>query len=233
MIKVVQDLLILQDRDIKIQKLEGEMREIPKIVEREKGRLVQDQTTYEAVKKAHKEKLVEAGNLRTERRVRQDTVEKLKVQMFETKKNDEYEALGKEVENYEEIISEYETNELELLEECDSMEMKVEEANTQLEKRKTMVVENIDQHKDRARVLMARYKEMKAERTKLTEGVDEAGLSLYERLWKSKGDEALSILANGVCGGCGMKVVASTSANVHADDRIVQCENCSRILYVV
>lgn len=233
MLNDLQDLLIVQDRDKSLKSIEKELRAIPVEVEHEQKRLSQDETACESAKNTFQEKQVEANGLRTERRVRADTVEKLKTQMFETKKNEEYEALGKEVEKYQEIVDDYETQELELLESCDALKESFEKATAALEKRKVMVAENVSTLKEKARTLMARFKEAKAERENAIDGVDAQALQLYERIWKSKGDEALSVLHGEVCSGCGTKLVASTVAGVRAAKQLTQCENCSRILYEV
>lgn len=233
MLKELQDLLVVQDRDVNIKKLEAELRKIPQDVEGEQGRLKADQATYDEAKKALQEMQVEAGTIRTERRVRQDTVEKLKVQMFETKKNEEYTALGTEVKRYEDIVSDYETQELELLEKCDAQSQLVDKKKAGLEERKVTVTKNITELKDKARTMMERFKEAKVLRIQSAEGVKQEALELYERIWKSKGDLAIAPLKEDVCSGCRIKVVASTLSKVRAADQIAQCENCGRILFEV
>ena len=87
--------------------------------------------------------------------------------------------------------------------------------------------------KERARGLVARFKEAKQERENATQGVDPEAIALYDRVLKSKGDFALAELANDLCCGCNMRVVSSTVSKVKAGKELVRCENCSRILYEV
>jgi len=231
MLRELQDLLILQDRDRKLQKLEAEMRSIPTSVEKEGSKLKADKRSVEVAKQELQACEVEVGKLQLDRRTRQDTVKKLETQMFETKKNDEYEALGLEVKRYQDQVSEIETAELELMEKCDAYKETLTQAEVALQERETLVAENVSELKERARTLVGKYKEAKEERVKSTQGVDKDALALYERVYKSKGDMALAELVEGVCHGCDMKVVASTASKVKADKEIVQCENCARILF--
>ena len=229
--KNLQDLLVVQDRDMKLQKLEAEMRRVPKDVAAESERLNSDKAAVEEAKQNLQKVEVEAGKLKLDRRTRQDTIEKLKVQMFETKKNEEYAALGSDVKRYEAQVSDIETEELELMEKCDELKEVLEQAKAALAERENMVKANVEELKDKARVLVDRFKEAKKDRAVSTEGVDADALALYERIYKSKGDAAIAELRGDICGGCNMKIVPSTLSRLRAGDELTQCENCSRILY--
>jgi len=232
MLKDLQQLLVLQDRDTNLQKLEADMRQIPKDVEREASRLKQDQAALDTAKQELQKLEVEAGKVKLDRRTRQDTLEKLRVQMFETKKNEEYAALGAEADRYETIVGEYETEELELLEKCDSQKVVVEQKTQALVDRKAMVASNVAELKDKAKIFVAKFKEAKVERASAASGVEEEALGLYDRVFKSKKDFAVvEILHGEVCSGCHITVVASTLSKLRADNAITQCENCARILF--
>ncbi|MDB9741259.1 hypothetical protein OAB00_00235 [Akkermansiaceae bacterium] len=233
MLNDLKNLLVLQDRDKTLKSLEKELRSIPKDVEDQQNKLKYDQQSFDSVKTLSQETQVKANTLRTERRVRQDTISKLETQMFETKKTEEYDALALEVKRYQEIVSDYETQELELMETCDELTKSAEEANTALENRKKSVAENIEALKEKARVMMERFKEAKTARVEATEGIPADILNTYDRIHKLRSDEVLSILKGSVCSGCGTKVIAGTVSSVHARVKLTNCENCSRILYEV
>ena len=76
------------------------------------------------------------------------------------------------------------------------------------------------------------YDEVKAERDKLATDIDEELLSLYNRLMKSKGSDAIASAEKGQCRGCHMKVVPATMIKLQAEKEITQCENCGRLLYL-
>ena len=61
--------------------------------------------------------------------------------------------------------------------------------------------------------------------------VDESARSRYERLLKNKGATAIVGVEHGVCGGCHMKLPAQILVSCRAQQEIVTCINCGRILY--
>ena len=231
--KDLQNLLVLQDRDVKLQSLEATLRAIPVDVEKEGKKLKLDQEKLATLTEELKLKEVEASTLKLERRVRQDTVEKLKNQLYETGKESERAALEAEVQRYEAIISDYETEELVLLEDIDERKLAVAEQEDALKKREELTTTHVDELKEKARVFMGKFKEAKVARQTAAEAVASDSLDLYERIYKSKGDVAVVELKNEVCLGCDMKVVPSTLANVRAGTQLTKCENCSRILFEI
>ena len=74
--------------------------------------------------------------------------------------------------------------------------------------------------------------EVITERKSLSTGIDEDLVSLYDRLMKSKGGDAVVSSGSGQCGGCHMKLIPSTMISVQAAKEVTQCENCGRILYM-
>ena len=93
------------------------------------------------------------------------------------------------------------------------------------------VNEEIQQLEERGGNLKERIAEIKADRDGLAVNVDVDALSVYDRLMKSKGNAAIVVAENGICGGCHMKLVTATLTELRANDHIVHCEQCGRILY--
>jgi hypothetical protein len=73
--------------------------------------------------------------------------------------------------------------------------------------------------------------ELQHGREELAASVEEAARARYERLFKSKGDNVVVGVHNGVCGGCHMKLPAQVLVTCRAQQEIVGCINCGRILY--
>ena len=72
---------------------------------------------------------------------------------------------------------------------------------------------------------------LEADRDQLVAAVDQTVLPRYERLRKSKGDNVVVGVANGVCGGCHMKLQRQVIVSCQGNQEIVSCPNCGRILY--
>ena len=72
--------------------------------------------------------------------------------------------------------------------------------------------------------------ELKAERTGLAQQVDSEALSVYERIRLARGQAVVKV-ERGRCLGCHIAVPTSQWQKAKAGD-VIQCNNCSRILYL-
>lgn len=228
----MEALLILQDRDKELIDLRAELERIPRDEERAHTRLDDDKQRVEDATHTLQETEVEVAKTELDAETRRNTIERLKKQQFETRKNDEYQALAHEVTRYSEQVDALETRELELMEQADGCRTKVEEAKQALGRTQALVDEELAGLAKRRESITARVDELEKERVGLAADVSEEVLSLYERLLKSKGGTALSSVTEaGQCTGCHMKLIAATLLRVQSGKEVVQCENCARILH--
>ena len=136
-----------------------------------------------------------------------------------------------EIKRYEQELDGLETRDLELMEESDRLRTLLDDAEAALTKTQEIVNQDLASIAERKKNLLAQTAELRAEREKLATAADSSVLPLYERLLKSKGGVAIAPLHEGRCGGCHMKLVASTVIKVQGGKEIAQCEDCGRILY--
>jgi hypothetical protein len=232
MLDAIRALLILQDRDRRLLAIAKDLEKIPQEEARAKSKLAGDEAS---VKKAHDE-LMEAGlkvkKAELDAQTRRTTITRLKMQQFETRKNDEFQAIKHEITRYEAELDAFETKELEAMEEVDQFRTKFNQAEAALAITKGLVNEDLARIGERKARDEAERKELVEERTKLAAGISDEILPLYERLMRSKDGLALAPLNEGKCGGCHMKLIASTVINVQSEQQITRCEDCGRILYV-
>ena len=97
---------------------------------------------------------------------------------------------------------------------------------------RTLVAEDLAAIAQRRERLESECREVATERETLASHVPEAVLPLYQRLMKSKNGLAVAPMRDATCGGCHMKLIASTVVAVQSAREIVRCEDCGRILYV-
>lgn len=227
----IQALLVLQDRDRRLRSITEDLDRIPKDEARAKDRLAGD---IAAVKKAREEMManeVEIKKVELDTGTRRTTIQRLKVQQFETRKNDEYQALGHEITRYEKEVDQFETKELEFMERADVLRRALGEAEQALERTKQRVDEELASLTERKKRLEAEASELRVERERLAAAAPEAQLPLYERLLKIKNGLAVVPAVGGKCTGCHIKLVASTMVKVNSGLDGVQCESCGRLLY--
>lgn len=163
---------------------------------------------------------------------RKTTIARLKIQQFETRKNEEYQALGHEITRYEKEVDDLETRELELMEEMDALRTTQKAAEATLANTRKLVEEDLASITRRHERMEADRKEVQAERETLAAKVPEEIMPLYDRLMKSKAGLALAPMSEGKCQGCHMKLIPSTVVAAQNDKEIARCEDCGRILYV-
>lgn len=231
MLPVIENLLILQERDQKLLHIAKEIEKIPKDEARASGLLAGDQALVGKAIDHLRQCEVATKKIELDIATRKNTITRLKQQQFETRKNDEFTALGNEVIRYEKEIDALETQELELMEQADVLRLKVKEAEAQLARSQQLVNDDLNDLQQKNQQLLARRDELMKERGSLTENIDGDVLPLYERLMKTKNGTAVVQVANGLCTGCHMKLVPTTLVKVMAAQELTQCENCGRMLY--
>jgi uncharacterized protein len=227
----LEQLLVLQDRQQKIRQIETEIRTMPLQRKNLESQLTASAAALENVKQRARQVEVDRKNLELDVGTRQQSIARLRTQQYETRKNDEFQALGHEIERYEKEITAIEDRELELMDQADKLKTEVAAE----EKKATVAKESISrQLKDldeKAKTLETRLEELKKERGTLAETIDEDLLDRFDRLFASKGDAAVVALEHDVCTGCHMRVTTATAMRVKAGKEIVSCEQCGRILY--
>lgn len=225
-------LLQVQERDQKIRQIEKDLKDLPKHEANAKMQLAGDQA---AVDKAHAAVMaieVAIKNIELDVGTRRTTIKRLQDQQFETRKNDEFQALGHEIQRYQNEVSGLEDKELEQMEKLEAAKAEHTAAKARLDATQARVDEELRALAERAEGLRKRLAEVRAERAGLVGAVPAEALELYERIFKKKGDAAVAPLHGEMCGGCHMKVVIGTIQSLKQAEGLTQCESCGRILYL-
>ncbi len=227
----VETLLILQEKDLKIRRIEKELAQVPLEIQALEAKIASEGATVESLKGKLKEQEVERNKLELDIKSKEESIAKFKTQQQQTRKNEEYSALTHEIERYQSDISNVETTELELMEEMDSTKAQLAKAEEQFQEDKGHIDTDIGVLKKKAEALEQQRGELAAQRDEVTGKLDEDVLSIYSRLLKSKGDAVVVAIENDICTGCHMKLTTQTILKARSRQGLVHCENCSRILY--
>ena len=227
----LEQLLVLQDRQQKIKQIQTEIETVPLQRKSLEAQLAASVAGVEVLKQKNRHVEMDRKKLELDVGTRAETIARLKTQQYQTRKNDEFQAIGHEIERYENEIRKIEDEELELMVQADTIKVDLAEE----EKKAGVVRESIArQTKDleaKSTTLQSQLEELSKERAEIAGKIDEDLLSRFERLFKSKGDAVVVALEHEVCTGCHMKVTTQTAHRVKAGKEIVSCENCGRILY--
>ncbi len=231
MLDVIDKLLTLQERDRNIVQLGEELRRIPPERNDLQFKVEAAQQTLEAGKLHLKQIESDRKRLELEVEQKQQLIEKYSLQQYQTKKNEEYRALEHEIANCKKDIHRLEDQELELMEKAEAGQKQAAEAAKEAQ----TVKKTVD---DRLADLAKREQELEDQLAKLETGRDDLAaavapevLSRYERLFKNKGGSVVVGVHRGVCGGCHMQLSRQIVVNCQAEQEIVTCVNCGRLLY--
>ena len=228
----LEQLLILQDRQQKIRHIQAEIRTVPLERAHLESQLAATAASVETLKQKARQVEVDRKNLELDVGTRAESIARLKTQQYQTRKNDEFRAIGHEIERYENEIRKLEDQELELMIEADKLKAEVEVADKSARATKESIARQLADLESKSKALGSQQQELESERQALAAQIDDDVLDQFERLFNSKGDAAVVAVEHGVCTGCHMKITTATAASVKAGKEIVNCENCGRILYL-
>lgn len=227
----LEQLLILQDRQQKIRQIQTEIETVPLRRKTLEAQLAASAGAVDSLKQKTRQIEVDRKKLELDVGTRTESIARLKTQQYQTRKNDEFQALGHEIERYENEIRKIEDEELELMVQADKVRADLNEEEKSAAGVKESIARQTTDLDEKSKALQSRFEELTKEREELAGKIDEDLLALFERIFKSKGDAAIVAIEHGVCTGCHMKVTSATAAHARAGKEIVSCENCGRILY--
>jgi len=230
----LEKLLVLQDRDTKrlglaaqLKAVPGEIALVQKKIATEKGAI--EAAKLEVMTLETKKKLIE-----TEIGSAEAKLGKYKTQQVQVRKNEEFKALGLEIEHTEAAIAEFEGQELEVMYAIDEAKKKFAEAEAVLK-------QNISGHEGRIRTLGERevnlgaeLKAAQAEVASAREPIEERALRVYDRIAARQQPVCASVRGN-TCSGCHLKVSAEVESAVRgkgdATGALPTCDQCGRIVW--
>ena len=139
-------------------------------------------------------------------------------------------ALEQKIEELERNVHRHEDMILELLEEMEELEERVQAQRESVERERAeheRIVKNYEETTTQAR---EEIEELEERREELVEELPPQLLSPYENLRKREQGIAVAALRDGTCGECHVAVPRARWPMIQRGTSIVKCENCRRIL---
>ncbi|HEV2805769.1 MAG TPA: C4-type zinc ribbon domain-containing protein [Chthoniobacterales bacterium] len=227
----LEQLLVLQNRQQKIRQIEMEIKTMPQQRQGLESQLAASAAALTAVKSRGQHLEMDRKKLELDAGTRRESINRLKTQQYETRKNEEFRAMGNEIERYEKEIQQIEDQELELMDQAEKVKTELAAEEKKAAAARESIARQMADLVQKGKALDSQLQQLTAERTELASKVEEDLLSRFERLFASKGDAAVVALEHEVCTGCHMKVTTQTAHRVRNGKEIVSCEQCGRILY--
>ena len=161
----------------------------------------------------------------------QNMIKKSEEKLFEIKTYKEYEALQKEIAESKSICSQLEEQILEEMERIENLEGIVEESELELTEKEEECEKKIGQYNLKIEEFHKTYEIKKKEKEKVASNIHPDILPLYEKI-KTRDGMALALAKDEVCTGCNMNIPPQLFNEILTLNRMIQCPNCRRILYV-
>ena len=231
MLPVIENLLVLQDRDRKVMRVEAELANIGPERTALENRAKQVQARLETAKLKAKQIESDRKKLELEVEGKKGQIEKYALQQFQTKKNEEYRALAHEIEMCKAAINKLDDEQIVLMEQAELANKEAAEVG----KEAAALMKDVDLAKaalaDKEVRLKKELADLQSDYDRLSSAVEEGVRDRYIRLRKQRGATTVVGVDRGICGGCHMKLPMQIVLSCQAQQEIVTCPNCSRILY--
>ena len=212
------------------------MKAVPVDIGLVEAKIAAEKAAIETAKQELRELETKKKLLETEIGSAETKLAKYRTQQSLVKKNDEYQALGHEIETTEKAISELEGQELEVM-------FLIDEAKKKFAAAEAVLKGNIAGHETRIKTLRERAVNLTAE-VKVAQAdvatargpVGEPRLRVYDRIAARQMPALVPIVHTDKCGGCHLKVsgdVVSAARGKGADPlaALPTCDQCGRIVY--
>ena len=232
---VLQSLLILQDRDLKRHALETQLKALPEEIAQVERKIASEKGAIDTARSELRDLEVRKKALETEIGSTETKLANYRTQQLSIRKNDEYQAMGHQIELTQAAIADLEGKELEVMYAIDGAKARFAAAETELKA-------NIAGHESRIATLRERDANLRAELTTAQAEVAAARtpvepmrLRVYDRI-ASRNFPVVVPIHGAKCGGCHLKVSSEveSAARGKTSDPVAQlptCDQCGRIVY--
>jgi len=215
----IETLLILQARDTRRRDLEAQIATTPAEVAAVEAQIATERSAIDRARDELRQLESDKKLLETEIGSAEAKLAKYRTQQLSVKKNDEYQALTREIETLEAAVGTLEERELELLYSIDAAKERFDAAEATLQ-------QNISGHEARIATLREREQSLRAELVGAQAEIAAARapiadplLRLYDRI-AARQWPVIVPLQNGICGGSHLRVSSEVDSAVRAANRM-------------
>ena len=228
----IEKLLIVQTKDLALQKLQQGIERIPRERAKIEGLIDEEKASIESAKSDLNAKEVERNDLDSQIKVKESDIAKFKTQQLEVKKNEEYRALTQQIEQAESDISQLEEKEIEIMYSIDEAKISFEQAKAEIDQRIAQQSKQLIELEARLKQLNAEVQSAEADYSQSRESVDPEALEIYDRTKSQvKRPPYISAIEAQNCCGCHLRVSNEVQGLVISGEEIIACDQCPRIVY--
>lgn len=233
LVEQLESLLVLQERDRAVDQLKETLTSVPLERARAEAGIVAENSKLAYAQQAFKQLEVERHSKENEIAAAEEKIRKYLTQQAQVKKNDEYQALTKEIETVKELISDLEDAVLGLMEDIDRQRDVLKEITAVCQEQIRLHqadLAGVQRREDNAR---ADLDAALTARTVAAAAVAQPTLQQYEYV-RSQGRKPPIVvpMRDNTCQGCHLKVSGAIESRIRMRVEWVRCERCGRLLYL-
>ena len=233
--KNLQNLLVLQNVDIRLNDVRARLAKFPKKLAESDARISAAKGIVDASKASQLANVKDRKKYELDVDSWREKVRKYRDQTSQIKTNEAYRALQHEVEMAEQEISKAEDRLLEQMVASEEYDRRIKSSEAALkEVEQVERVQRSTVESERA-VAEKELTELNDERARAVAEIPENLLDHYDRIVKKHHGVALAEVRNEKCGACGMIVRPHVIQEMRRADseQLFHCETCTRILYLI
>ena len=226
-LKILYTFQLIDDQLDELEELRGDL---PNAVRELEDQINSSKEDISAKEKEQKDSLKKREENEGEIEKQLENQKKFKAQLYQVRNNKEYDALTKEIDHTDDVVSKLEAENDGLADLSKSLTQQIEEFKPKLFELKD---ELKTKEADLKKIIKANEKEetkLRKERKKIEEEVKKPDLSAYTRIRKAKRGKAVSTIKRSACSGCHNIVPSQRQLEIRRNNRLFYCEYCGRIL---
>ena len=226
----ITDLLALQEIDMRIRGLKTRLTIIPDEISKLDKELAIEKSKLDHAKESFVGIELEIKKTESAIRDQNETMKKYHTQSAQIKKNDEYRAMMKEIDNVKNKISDIETEQLGYMEKIEVAKNAFKSEEKLFKDREKAIIDEKNELKDLDGKLKTEIEKQNSLREEFSVKISPDLISIYKRLLSKKTGTPLVDVHQGICGNCHLKLTPQTVNSVRKEAQVF-CDNCGHLLY--
>ncbi len=228
----LRKLIELQKIDSEIYSIKSDLEEKPLKLKRIKDEFDLEKQTLKTLEETLKQIQLSRKEKELELQTKEDAIGKCNSQLLQIKTNKEYTAKMNEIASIEADKTKIEEEVLVFYDESDKIRSEVEKENQIIAEKEKKYLDNKELIDSEISVLENSISGIESNRNRILPDIKPNYLSRYEMLLGNKKGLALVAVYSGSCGGCYMNLAPQVINALKLNQELVECEMCSRILYI-
>jgi predicted nucleic acid-binding Zn-ribbon protein len=229
----LERLIRLQQIDLEIDARRKALADLPAALAALDARVETRQNELSAAKQHQADNKAARNALEKDLAIVQSRLAKFKDQLMEVKTNKEYTAMQHEIGMAQEGVRGFEDKILELLVQADELDAGAKAADAALAKERAEVAKERSAREQTTAAMSGEIDGLAKSRDEVVSQIGREALALFDHVSRARKGSVVAEARDGHCTACHVRLRPQMFNEIRRGDRLIQCESCSRILYVL